>query len=186
MSGATTAIAGRREMVLGRGCPPDRLSLVCGAEWAHLSDSSPARTPTCPWNKPSSAFFHLGNPRKRKGLSGLSIAASCGGSLFPCLLRLPAAEAGEVAADRQRLRGCSMVPTGRLECVSKPLEGHQPTGVATADQCNCPGPGWHGWHPPLDWPRQSHAAPTAAGSRSWRHFRRNGDRRDGLSSPWIK
>ena len=29
------------------------------------------------------AFFHLGNTRKRRGFSGLPIAASYGGRLFP-------------------------------------------------------------------------------------------------------
>ena len=29
------------------------------------------------------AFFHLGNPGKRRGFSGLPVAASCGGRLFP-------------------------------------------------------------------------------------------------------
>ena len=29
------------------------------------------------------AFFHLGNTQKRRGFSGLAIAASCGGRLLP-------------------------------------------------------------------------------------------------------
>ena len=37
----------------------------------------------CPWKKPSVAFFHVGNTQKRQGFSGLPIAASCGGRLFP-------------------------------------------------------------------------------------------------------
>ena len=37
----------------------------------------------CPWKKPSMAFFHVGNTRKRQGFSGLLFAASCGGRLFP-------------------------------------------------------------------------------------------------------
>ena len=39
--------------------------------------------PSCPWKKPSLAFFHLSNPRNRRGFAGLPIAASCGGGLFP-------------------------------------------------------------------------------------------------------
>ena len=37
----------------------------------------------CPWKNPSMAFFHLRNARKRRGFSGLQVAASCGGRLFP-------------------------------------------------------------------------------------------------------
>jgi len=35
-----------------------------------------------PWKKPSTAFFHLGNTRKRRRFSGLPYAASCGGRLY--------------------------------------------------------------------------------------------------------
>jgi hypothetical protein len=46
---------------------------------------------SCRCKKPSMAFFHLGNARKRRGFSGLPLAASCGGRLVPESARLLAA-----------------------------------------------------------------------------------------------
>jgi hypothetical protein len=49
----------------------------------HRDPRGSADHPSCPWKKPSMAFFHLGDTPKSRGFWGSPIAASCGGRLFP-------------------------------------------------------------------------------------------------------
>lgn len=45
--------------------------------------AGPSEYASCPWKKSLMTFFHFGHPRKSGGFSGVSAAASSGGSLYP-------------------------------------------------------------------------------------------------------